>query len=239
LTLICDYEKVQNLENKISIDRLIKEIINHNIATSKKKKIKKKNNYWRFDFSKLNLIKLITITLISIFLTILYFQTNKSNIALSGTIDPNNTSIDSSIVEVSKIKIYVSGEVIKSGVYELPNDARLIDALNIAGGLTKNGIIGENNLARVLQDGEQINFDNKNNPLKNNVAKNLKQLNCVNLNDSDLKQLDALPGVGPVLAQRILDYRETNGRFAEVSQLSNVEGIGKSKLKTISEKACV
>lgn len=239
MTLICDYEKVQNLENKISIDRLIKEIINHNIATSKKKKIKKKNNYWRFDFSKLNLIKLITITLISIFLTILYFQTNKSNIALSGTIDPNNTSIDSSIVEVSKIKIYVSGEVIKSGVYELPNDARLIDALNIAGGLTKNGIIGENNLARVLQDGEQINFDNKNNPLKNNVAKNLKQLNCVNLNDSDLKQLDALPGVGPVLAQRILDYRETNGRFAEVSQLSNVEGIGKSKLKTISEKACV
>ena len=239
MTLICDYEKVQNLENKISIDRLIKEIINHNIATSKKKKIKKKNNYWRFDFSKLNLIKLITITLISIFLTILYFQTNKSNIALSGTIDPNNTSIDSSIVEVSKIKIYVSGEVIKSGVYELPNDARLIDALNIAGGLTKNGIIGENNLARVLQDGEQINFENKNNPIKNNVAKNLKQLNCVNLNDSDLKQLDALPGVGPVLAQRILDYRETNGRFAEVSQLSNVEGIGKSKLKTISEKACV
>jgi len=230
---------VQNLENKISIDRLIKEIINHNIATSKKKKIKKKNNYWRFDFSKLNLIKLITITLISIFLTILYFQTNKSNIALSGTIDPNNTSIDSSIVEVSKIKIYVSGEVIKSGVYELPNDARLIDALNIAGGLTKNGIIGENNLARVLQDGEQINFENKSNPLKNNVAKNLKQLNCVNLNDSDLKQLDALPGVGPVLTQRILDYRETNGRFAEVSQLSNVEGIGKSKLKTISEKACV
>jgi competence protein ComEA len=230
---------VQNLENKISIDRLIKEIINHNIATSKKKKIKKKNNYWRFDFSKLNLIKLITITLISIFLTILYFQTNKSNIALSETIDPNNTSIDSSIVEASKIKIYVSGEVIKSGVYELPNDARLIDALNIAGGLTKNGIIGENNLARVLQDGEQINFENKNNPLKNNVAKNLKQLNCVNLNDSDLKQLDALPGVGPVLAQRILDYRETNGRFAEVSQLSNVEGIGKSKLKTISEKACV
>lgn len=230
---------MQNLENKISIDRLIKEIINHNIATSKKKKIKKKNNYWRFDFSKLNLIKLITITLISIFLTILYFQTNKSNIALSETINPNNTSIDSSIVEASKIKIYVSGEVIKSGVYELPNDARLIDALNIAGGLSKNGIIGENNLARVLQDGEQINFENKNNPLKNNVAKNLKQLNCVNLNDSDLKQLDALPGVGPVLAQRILDYRETNGRFAEVSQLSNVEGIGKSKLKTISEKACV
>jgi len=230
---------VQNLENKISIDRLIKEIINHNIATSKKKKIKKKNNYWRFDFSKLNLIKLITITLISIFLTILYFQTNKSNVALSETIDSNNTSIDSSNVEVSKIKIYVSGEVIKSGVYEVPNDARLIDALNIAGGLSKNGIIGENNLARVLQDGEQINFENKNNPLKNNVTKNLKQLNCVNLNDSDLKQLDALPGVGPVLAQRILDYRETNGRFAEVSQLSNVEGIGKSKLKTISEKACV
>lgn len=226
-------------DNKISIDQIIKEIIHQNINKNKKKISKKKNNFWRFDFSKINLIKLITITLVSIFLTIFYFQTNKPNIAVNETIDSNISSIDSPILEIQKIKVYVSGEVKSSGVYELPSDARLIDALRIAGGLNKNGTIGENNLARVLQDGEQINFDNKNNPLKNSGIKNLKQLNCININDSDLKQLDALPGVGPVLAQRILDYRESNGRFSEVSQLSNVEGIGKSKLKTISEKACV
>ncbi len=226
-------------DNKISIDQIIKEIIHQNINKNKKKISKKKNNFWRFDFSKINLIKLITITLVSIFLTIFYFQTNKPNIAVNETIDSNISSIDSPILETQKIKVYVSGEVKSSGVYELPSDARLIDALRIAGGLNKNGTIGENNLARVLQDGEQINFDNKNNPLKNSGIKNLKQLNCININDSDLKQLDALPGVGPVLAQRILDYRESNGRFSEVSQLSNVEGIGKSKLKTISEKACV
>lgn len=226
-------------DNKISIDQIIKEIIHQNINKNKKKISKKKNNFWRFDFSKINLIKLITITLVSIFLTIFYFQTNKPNIAVNETIDSNISSIDSPILETQKIKVYVSGEVKSSGVYELSSDARLIDALRIAGGLNKNGTIGENNLARVLQDGEQINFDNKNNPLKNSGIKNLKQLNCININDSDLKQLDALPGVGPVLAQRILDYRESNGRFSEVSQLSNVEGIGKSKLKTISEKACV
>jgi len=230
---------VKHPDNKISIDQIIKEIIHQNINKNKKKISKKKNNFWRFDFSKINLIKLITITLVSIFLTIFYFQTNKPNIAVNETIDSNISSIDSPILETQKIKVYVSGEVKSSGVYELPSDARLIDALRIAGGLNKNGTIGENNLARVLQDGEQINFDNKNNPLKNSGIKNLKQLNCININDSDLKQLDALPGVGPVLAQRILDYRESNGRFSEVSQLSNVEGIGKSKLKTISEKACV
>ncbi len=230
---------MKHTDNKISIDQIIKEIIHQNINKNKKKISKKKNNFWRFDFSKINLIKLITITLVSIFLTIFYFQTNKPNIAVNETIDSNISSIDSPILETQKIKVYVSGEVKSSGVYELPSDARLIDALRIAGGLNKNGTIGENNLARVLQDGEQINFDNKNNPLKNSGIKNLKQLNCININDSDLKQLDALPGVGPVLAQRILDYRESNGRFSEVSQLSNVEGIGKSKLKTISEKACV
>jgi len=230
---------VQNLDNKISIDKIIKEIIDFNYAKSKKKRVKKKNHYWRIDFSKINIVKLITVTIVSIFLTILYFQSNKSNTAINETIESINNPIDSTIVEARKIKIYVSGEVNKSGVYELPNDARLIDALNISGGLTQNGIIGDNNLARVLQDGEQVHFENKNNPVKNTGIKNSKQSNCINLNDSDLKELDALPGVGQVLAQRILEYRENVGRFAQVSQLSNVEGIGKSKLKTISEKACV
>lgn len=230
---------MKHLDNKISIDQIIREIIHQDISKNKKKLSKKKKNYWRFDFSKLNLIKLITITLISIVLTIFYFQTNKPNIAVNETIDSNISPIEIPILESRKIKVYVSGEVKNSGVYELPSDARLIDALSIAGGLAENGTIGDNNLARVLQDGEQINFDNKNNPLKNSGVKNLKQSNCININDSDLKQLDALPGVGPVLAQRILDYRESNGRYAEVAQLSNVEGIGKSKLKTISEKACV
>ena len=230
---------MKHLDNKISINGVMKEIIHNDINKNKKKLSKKKKNYWRLDFSKLNLIKLITVTLVSIVLTIFYFQKNKPNIVVHETIDSNISPIDTPILESRKIKVYVSGEVKSSGVYELPRDARLIDALRIAGGLNKNGTIGENNLARVLQDGEQINFDNKNNPLKKSGIKNLKQLNCININDSDLKQLDALPGVGPVLAQRILDYRESNGRFAEVSQLSNVEGIGKSKLKTISEKACV
>ncbi|MFM1825796.1 MAG: hypothetical protein RLZZ37_431 [Actinomycetota bacterium] len=228
-----------NLDSKISIDQLVKEIINRNIDKNKKKVSKKKNNYWRFDFSKINLIKLITITLIAIVLAIFYFKTNDANIVVSETIDSNMNQIESPILESRKIKVYVSGEVKTSGVFELPIDARLIDALNMAGGLAENGIIGDNNLARILQDGEQINFDNKNNPIKIDLKKKIKESNCINLNESDVKQLDGLPGVGPVLAGRILDYRESNGRFAEVSQLSNVEGIGKSKLKTISEKACV
>jgi competence protein ComEA len=54
-----------------------------------------------------------------------------------------------------------------------------------------------------------------------------------------LSQLDALPGVGPVLAQRIIDWKELNGNFKSVEQLSEVSGIGQSKYSTISAKACV
>lgn len=230
---------MQNLDKKVSVDQLVKEIINQNIKKNKRKISKKKYHHWRFAFSQVNLMKLIVIILISIALTIFYFQANKQNVVVSETINSNVEDSDFTQIQTRKIKVYVSGEVKKSGVYELSSEARLIDALSIAGGLSEGGTIGENNLARILQDGEQIHFENKNNLTKGVTKNNIKKSNCININDSDEKQLDGLPGVGPVLAQRILEYRQANGKFIEVSHLSNVEGIGKSKLKTISEKACV
>ena len=230
---------MDNFDKNISVDKIVKGIINQNINNNKKKSKKNKQNHLRFDFSKINLVKTITILTISIILTLFYIKNNSKNLPTSEVISSTTSEFDNSISEMQKIKVYVSGEVKSSGVYELPQDARLIDALNMAGGLNKDGVIGENNLARILQDGEQINFENKNLPINISNKTKIKESSCVNINDSDLKQLDTLPGVGPVLAQRILDFRETNGRFKEVSELSKVEGIGKSKLTTISAKACV
>ena len=230
---------MENLDKNISVDKIIKGLINQNISKNRKKTKKNKQSHLRIDFSKINLAKIITILTISIILTLVYIKNNSQNLPTNEIIQSDSNQTEISFSEIQKIKVYVSGEVKKSGVYELPQDARLIDALNIAGGLNKDGVIGENNLARVLQDGEQINFDNKNSPLSSPNKIKIKSATCVNINDSDLKQLDSLPGVGPVLAQRILDFREINGRFDDVSQLSKVEGIGKSKLTTISSKACV
>jgi competence protein ComEA len=71
--------------------------------------------------------------------------------------------------------VYVSGDVIKTGVFTLPSGSRVIDALEKAGGLTKNGKIGDNNLARLITDGEQIDFSSNSNPNSKQTSNNARR----------------------------------------------------------------
>lgn len=199
---------------------------------------------WRFEISRRNIRTIFLILLLSVTFSGFYWWNSKIKVneqtSLEIPVSESVEQLDQAEIATSELVVYVTGDVLKTGVFTLPSGSRVIDALEKAGGLSKNGKIGDNNLARLLSDGEQIDFGNDSSPSSKQTSNTPKKSSgCINLNTSTLSQLDALPGVGPVLAQRIIDWKELNGNFKSVEQLSEVSGIGKSKYSTISAKACV
>ena len=235
-----------NTNNKDLSDQIIRIAKKSLKASNKTDQVEVKTN-WRFEITQRNAKSILLILTCLVFLSILYWWNARvvSDDESLLTI-PANESVESVVEEnkndiaISEVVVYVSGDVLKSGVYKLPNGSRVVDALAKAGGLAKNGKIGENNLARVLTDGEQVDFSSsQTNKVNKSKSSSSNNSNCVNLNSASLGELDSLPGVGPVLAKRILDWKESNGGFKSVEQLGDVDGIGKSKYATISAKSCV
>lgn len=122
------------------------------------------------------------------------------------------------------IRVQVSGAVATPGVVEVPGDARLIDVVNAAGGFTDAADVTALNLAGRVGDGEQILIPvlGETPPGGTGVA---AQSSLLNLNTATAAQLDGLPGIGPVLAGRIVEYRDQHGPFTSVDELANVQGI--------------
>jgi competence protein ComEA len=154
---------------------------------------------------------------------------------------------------VSSITIYVSGEVVKPGVYVLLPTARVIDALQAAGGATSAADLVVVNLAAPLVDAAQVFIPRIGSTPRVKLPRPRAGINLptagsvvvgsgsgsgsgsavpgiVDLNNASLSDLDSLPGVGPSTAQAIIDYRVANGPYASVDDLLNVRGIGPSKL---------
>ena len=136
---------------------------------------------------------------------------------------------------VKKISAYVSGQVKKIAVVELADNGnlRLVDAVNAAGGLTDLADTEAVNLAAPLSDGQHIHIPTKEIFLSQNAA---AQGDLVNINTADAERLATLKGIGPALAQRIIDYREQNGAFKTVDEIKNVRGIGEKKFDAFKDK---
>jgi competence protein ComEA len=135
----------------------------------------------------------------------------------------------------------VAGKVRRPGIATLPLGSRVVDALQAAGGARRGVGLGSLNLARVLADGEQIlvGIEPVGAPEAAVGPSGSPAGGKVNLNTATAEQLDTLPGVGPVTAQAILDWRQKNGRFGAVEDLLDVKGIGDATLAELRDHVSV
>jgi competence protein ComEA len=118
------------------------------------------------------------------------------------------------------------GLVVRPGLVTVPSGARVADAVAAAGGLRPDADPASVNMAAVVSDGQQIAVGVPGAAADPGASAGPAASGPVNLNTATAAQLDALPGIGPVLAQRIVDYRTQQGRFTSVDQLDDVPGIG-------------
>jgi competence protein ComEA len=132
------------------------------------------------------------------------------------------------------IYVHVLGAVLAPGLYELREGDRTVDAIAAAGGFADGADETQLNLARFVTDGEQLVV-----PLMGAMVPAGEQSGKVNLNTATAEQLETLPRVGPALAQRILDWREANGRFSAIEDLMSVTGIGDKTFEGMRELVTV
>ena len=137
----------------------------------------------------------------------------------------------------------VAGWVRHPGVYEFEEGARVIDAIDAAGGARPGSMLESLNLAAPLTDGSQIlvpkEGDDGSAPVAGTSGAGAGPGGPINVNTASATELEALPGVGEVIAQAIVDYRTENGPFASVDQLLDVSGIGDVTLENIRELVTV
>lgn len=139
---------------------------------------------------------------------------------------------DFGTIAESALTIHVGGWVAKPGLVEVAGGSRVADAIAAAGGTLPGADLSALNLASVLIDGEQIVVSP---PSGASTASEQADHGPIRLNSATAAELDELPGVGPVIAQRIVDFREANGPFGAVEDLLDVPGIGEAKLASLAD----
>ena len=130
--------------------------------------------------------------------------------------------------------VHVVGAVRLPGLYRVARGKRVADAIARAGGATAKADLALINLAALVSDGQQVVVPVRAPPGAAPAAGEAAA-GPVHLNSATVEQLDALPGVGPVTAQKIVDYREKHGAFSSVRELDAVPGIGPSRLEQLTE----
>ena len=153
--------------------------------------------------------------------------------------------------EEKKIKVYVVGEVNSPGVVSLKEKARIVDAIDAAGGKTENADLTKINLAYILEDGVQIyvpkigekanekesyiTYEAGEGVITDELVSTEKKASKVNINTANSEKLQTVPGVGQATAEKIIKYRNEKGKFQKAEDIKNVEGIGDSKYEKMKD----
>ncbi len=141
---------------------------------------------------------------------------------LTGEVTPVGTVVDRSMI------VHVAGAVVRPGVVSLPDGARVVDAIVAAGGAQLDADLDNVDLARTVKDGSTVLI-----PAFGSGPQPASAADRFDLNGADAAAYETLPGIGPVLAQRIVAYRDEHGPFESLEDLLDVPGIGESKLSEI------
>lgn len=134
-----------------------------------------------------------------------------------------------------QVTVHVVGAVKKPGVYDLPEGSRITDAVKKAGGLAKDAHPELVNLAAKLVDGQQVILPGGSSAATGQNAPAPTEKAKISISTADAQTLQELPGIGPALAERIIEFRTENGPFTSVAELDAVSGIGPAMLEKLTE----
>ena len=190
----------------------------------------------KIEKKKLIIIGIISLIIIVIIIKLIDTKFEKNNTKETGIL--NIITEEKSKETEEKIVIYITGEVINEGVYELDIGSRIANAIEAAGGTKETANLRNVNLAYELEDGEKIYIPNIN-ETENEILDTEKEEHKeteININKANIKELQELSGVGESTAESIIKYREENGKFNTIEEIMNVPGIGENKFENIKEK---
>lgn len=187
---------------------------------------------------------------------IMYFIYNKNqvkeDINIENEILVNNVITNENNTNDDIVIIHITGSVKNPGIVKLKEGSRIEDAIESAGGLTENADITKVNLAYVVEDGTKIKIpsaseedigdediiDSKSGDniiIEENAVPSNNSPQTINVNKATEKEFETLPGIGPSLASKIIEYRNQNGKFESIEDIKNVNGIGDNKYEKIKD----
>ena len=202
----------------------------------------------------------IAVLLTGCIITSLISTNDKEKPLAGSSLQSVQSAVASKAAQVKTVRVQVSGAVLEPGIYDVPASCRVEEAISAAGGLTENADSERVNLVRKVRDGMQIRVPvqkttrksskqgtkphttagygasttKKSGSIRAGAEKNNSAVQIVRINSAGVSELQQLPGIGPALAQRIVETRK-GGRFTSADDLLRVPGIGKAKLAKLRD----
>ncbi len=205
---------------------------------------------------KVAVIFLLVIIIIALGTTLFKNLNGEEEFMINPELNPstnNAPTVPTITAEVPPVIIHISGAVKNPGVYQLKSTDRVIDAVKMAGGAAEKANLDAVNLAALLKDGQKIIIPyrilkDEEESSGENLPEDIKNINSlytssssdkININTAEASLLQSLPGIGQVLSERIVEYRDKNGFFNSIEEIKEVSGIGEKKFEGIKDLICV